>query len=161
IVRQKWSDYHIIIWHAQTPERLTGLAKLGVTAGKIFGQRGQLDFSNIPEETAPFLRLHLRWFIENIATDFYSPYHRWHPDHPVNWLFEETKRLHREQPANTAALMRIPSLSDSAWVQRIATRLQEHVRVYAPYRPLYYNLADEAGIADLTAAWDFDFAPAS
>jgi len=35
------------------------------------------------------------------------------------------------------------------------------VRAYAPYRPLYYSLADEAGIADLAAAWDFDLAPAS
>src|SRR5262245_60363435 len=84
IAEQKWYDYQIIMWHAQTPERLAGLAKLGVTAGKIFGQREQLDFSKILEATAPFLRLHLQWFIENIATDFYSPYHRWHPDHPVN-----------------------------------------------------------------------------
>ncbi len=35
------------------------------------------------------------------------------------------------------------------------------VRAHAPYRPLYYTLADEAGIADLAANWDFDFAPAS
>ena len=26
-----------------------------------------------------------------------------------------------------------------------------------PYRPLYYNLGDEAGVADLAAFWDFDF----
>ena len=29
------------------------------------------------------------------------------------------------------------------------------------YRPLFYNLGDEPGIADLTAFWDFDFSPAS
>src|ERR1700722_6738320 len=28
-------------------------------------------------------------------------------------------------------------------------------------RPIDYSLADEAGIADLAAAWDFDFSPAS
>ncbi|HEY2134115.1 MAG TPA: beta-galactosidase, partial [Acetobacteraceae bacterium] len=31
----------------------------------------------------------------------------------------------------------------------------------APYRPYYYNLGDETGIADLAAAWDFDFSPAA
>ena len=31
------------------------------------------------------------------------------------------------------------------------------VSVQHPYRPLYYNLGDEAGVADLAAFWDFDF----
>src|SRR5207249_1534234 len=29
------------------------------------------------------------------------------------------------------------------------------------YRPLFYNLGDEAGIADLAAFWDFDFSESS
>ena len=156
-----WSDYEIIIWQPQTPARLAGLAQLGVTAGKIFGERGRLDPAKIPQEAAPFLALHLRWYIENIATDFYAAYHRWQPGHPVTWLFDEAKRRHRREPANIAAFIRTPSLLDPVWLRRIALRLSQHVRAYAPYRPLYYSLADEAGIADLTAAWDFDFAPAS
>ncbi len=156
-----WSDYEIIIWQPQTPARLAGLAQLGVTAGQIFGERGRLDPAKIPQEAAPFLALHLRWYIENIATDFYAAYHRWQPGHPVTWLFDEAKRRHRREPANIAAFIRTPSLADPAWLRRIARRLSQHVRAYAPYRPLYYSLADEAGIADLTAAWDFDFAPAS
>lgn len=157
-----WPDYEIIIWQHQTPAQLAGLARLGVTAGMIIGERDrQLDPAQIRQQAAPFLALHLRWYIENIATDFYSAYHRWQPDHPKTWLFDEAKRLHRQEPGNLAAFIRTPSLSDPAWLRRIALRLWRHVRAYAPYRPLYYNLADEAGIADLTAAWDFDFAPAS
>ena len=34
-------------------------------------------------------------------------------------------------------------------------------RAEAGYRPLFYNLADEGGIGDLAAAWDFDLAPSS
>ena len=30
-----------------------------------------------------------------------------------------------------------------------------------PYRPLYYDLGDETGIADLGAFWDFDFSDPS
>jgi hypothetical protein len=158
---QDWPDYQIIMWQDQPPVRLAGLARLGVTAGRIFGVRGSLELAKIPEETASFRALNLRWFIENIATDFYAAYHRWQPDHPVTWLFDETKRIHREDPTNITAFIRTPSLSDPEWLHRIALRLQQHVRAYAPYRPLYYSLADEAGIADLAAAWDFDFAPAS
>lgn len=35
------------------------------------------------------------------------------------------------------------------------------MRHQSAFGPLFYNLADEAGIADLAAAWDFDFSPAS
>ena len=35
------------------------------------------------------------------------------------------------------------------------------MRALQPYRPLYYNLGDETGIADLSAFWDFDFSEAS
>jgi glycosyl hydrolase family 42 (putative beta-galactosidase) len=156
-----WSDYQIIIWQPQTPARLAGLARLGVTAGTIFGERGSLDLAKVGREAEPFLASHLRWYVENIATDFYAAYHHWQPDRPATWLFEAMKRLHRQEPTNIAAFIRTPSLCDPAWLRRIALRLAQHVRAYAPYRPLYYSLADEAGIADLTAAWDFDFAPAS
>ena len=158
---QHWPDYEIIIWQSQTPARLAGLARLGVTAGKIIGQRNGIDPAKVAEETAPFQALHLRAYIENIATDFYAAYHRWQPGYPVNRLFNEVQELHRREPANMDAFFRDPSLSDRGWLRRIALRLKENVRAFAPFRPLYYNLADEAGIADLSAAWDFDFGDAS
>lgn len=159
---QSWRDYQIIIWQDQTPERLAGLARLGITAGQIIATRNvPLDRTKISQQTAPFLALRLRWYIENIATDFYAAYHRWHSNHPVTWLFDETKRLHHQDPTNVTAFIRTPSLSDPAWLRSISLRLDQYVRTYAPDHPLFYNLADEAGIADLTAAWDFDFAPVS
>jgi hypothetical protein len=48
-----------------------------------------------------------------------------------------------------------PSLSDHAWLTKI--RNSAHRR----YSPLFYNLSDEARIADLDAFWDFDFSPTS
>jgi hypothetical protein len=159
---QSWRDYQIIIWQDQTPERLAGLARLGITAGRIIGTRkGLFDTTQLSKQTTPFLALRLRWYIENIATDFYAAYHRWHPNLPVNWLFDEAKRLHNQDPTNINAFLRTPSLSDPGWLRSIGLRLRRHVRAYAPHHPLFYSLADEAGIADLTAAWDFDFAPVS
>ena len=48
---------------------------------------------------------------------------------------------------------------DRVWQSRIRARLAEHVRAFAPSKPLYYSLGDEVGIADLAAHWDFDFSP--
>lgn len=79
----------------------------------------------------------------------------------MTWLFDETRRLHRADPADPAVFIRTPSLSDPAWLERIRLRLDRIVREQRSSRPLFYNLADEAGIADLAAFWDFDLSAPS
>jgi Beta-galactosidase len=153
-----WWDYQIIMWQSQTAAAFAALAKIGVSAGLVQADR------DAPRHVAaraidPIVQNNLRFYVENIATDFYSAYHRWEPGHPVNWRFLEAQRLYRE--GDPAALRRDPSLSDPRWLAQIRDRLIATVATYRPYRPLYYNLADETGIADLAAYWDFDFsAPA-
>ena len=158
---EPWPDFQIIMWQDQTPARLAGLARLGITAGSIHGRRGPIDSGDVADSIASFHALGLRWYVENIATDFYSAYHRWFPDHPVTWQFDQAKRLHQQDPSGLQAFVRTPSLSDPVWLGRIAGRLKQHVQAFGRPRPLFYNLADEAGVGDLAAAWDFDFAPAS
>ena len=161
-----WSFYPIIVWQDQTPERAAGLRRLGVTAGRVFGVRGPLSRERAARLAAPMLAAGWRFYVENIATDFYAAYHRWRPDHPVTWAFDQARAAFARDPAslaahNPAALWREPGLSDEVALGVIRARLAEHVRAFAPYRPLYYSLGDETGIADLAAAWDFDFSPAS
>jgi hypothetical protein len=57
--------------------------------------------------------------------------------------------------------LRQPSLSDPVWQARIDQRLADHVHAFGPWRPFFYSLGDETGIADLAAQWDFDFSPVS
>ncbi len=57
--------------------------------------------------------------------------------------------------------MRDPSLSDPAWITQIGRRIADNVTALGGRQPLYYSLADEPGIADLAANWDFDFSPNS
>ncbi|MDB5408380.1 MAG: hypothetical protein JWL84_3292, partial [Rhodospirillales bacterium] len=64
-------------------------------------------------------------------------------------------------PGDPAALRREPSLSDPQWQQRIRDRLRATVRAHRRDRPLFYDLGDETGIADLAAYWDFDFSESS
>src|SRR5262249_14554236 len=94
-------------------------------------------------------------------TDFYSAYHRWSPDRPVNWRFLAARQRLRDDPAGKSAFIREPSLSDPAWLDRVGDRLRATVAAQRVYRPLYYNLADEPGIAETSAFWDFDFSDPS
>ena len=157
-----WTDYQAIIWQPPgSVARAAGLRALGFTAGQIIADRAGTDAAGTAHRMAPLLANDLRWYVENIATDFYAPYHRWFPDRQVTWLFDELRRQHQADPSALAGFIRTPSLSDPAWLERVRQRLAAQVRVHGPYRPLFYNLADEAGIADLAAFWDFDLSPAS
>ena len=151
-----WRDYQIIMWQEETPAGYARLKQLGITGGMVMPARYQRHGSYNADELNSLVNQDLRFYLENIATDFYSPYHRWFPDHPVNWKFLEVEKLHRDNQADIRAFIRQPSLSDPEWLAMVQSRLTQDVRLLRPYRPLYYNLGDETGIADLGAFWDFD-----
>jgi Beta-galactosidase len=149
-----WWDYQIVMWQERSPETLATLKTLGITAGVYSGR------SRTPPEY--LLRNDLRWYAENIATDFYSAYHRYYPDHRDNgWAFLQTKELYRQDPSSRKAFERRPSLSDPTWLAKVRERLIETARFFSPYRPLFYSLGDETGVAELAAFWDFDFSDES
>ena len=156
-----WSDYEIIMWHERTVEQLAVLKRLGISAGKVNGNRIELADVFMKKQAEPLLQSNLRWYVENIATDFYSAYHRWFPDRPENWRFLEAKELYRRDLTSRAAFIRDPSLSDPTWLSKISDRLTATVRLHRPYRPLYYNLGDEPGVQDLASFWDFDLSEPS
>ena len=56
---------------------------------------------------------------------------------------------------------RHPSFWDPVWRKEIHDRLVEDAKRNAPYRPVFYSLADESGIGDLAGFWDFDFSDQS
>jgi hypothetical protein len=144
-----WSDYKVIMWQNHPAERFVKLKPLGITGGMYSGRaRTPPDF---------LLNNDLRWYAENIATDFYAEYHRYRPDRRPNWSFYEALELYKKDPTSKEAFKRHPSLSDPVWREKIKQRLIESARFHAPYRPIFYSLGDETGIADLTQYWDFDF----
>ena len=150
---RQWRDYMIMMWQDYSPRDVASLKALGINGGQYVGRNDQMpDF---------LLDNDLRWYAENIATDFYSAYHRWFPDRPVNWLFHDAKALYEKDPASKEPFKRHPSLSDPAWLTKIHDRLVESVKRFSAYRPVFYDLGDESGIADLAAFWDFDFSDES
>jgi hypothetical protein len=151
-----WSDYQIIMWQGQTPAGYATLKKLGVTAGMVQADHRN-EASTAMASLARLVEADLRCYLENIATDFYSPYHKWYDGRPVDWRFVEAKQRYWANPGDRAAFIREPSLSNPEWLNKIHDRLIRSVRTLHPYRPLYYSLGDETGIGDLAAFWDFDF----
>jgi hypothetical protein len=152
-----FDEFQLIMWQDHPRAQTAGLANLGFTATKLRGTNGQIDPANLADKQASGLP----WYVENLATDFYAPYHRWVPDHTVTWLFDAAKARLRADPADTGVFVREPGLSDPAWLTAIQARLEGVVHDQSRFHPLFYNLADEAGIGDLAAAWDADIAPAS
>jgi hypothetical protein len=162
-----WDRYETILWHTRdaTAAQLAGARRLGVTAGLVFGVRDAMPQAGLAAElarrTAPLRPAGLRPYVENIATDFYATYHRWRPDRPVTFAFDLVQARRQADPSDASVFLRDPSLSDPTALARIGARLAAQARALAPDRPLYFSLGDETGIADLSAAWDFDFSPVS
>jgi len=153
----RWDDYQLIMWQDQAVAGMAGLARLGFSGVKLRGTGGQIN----PADVAARREAGLPWFVENVATDFYAPYHRYTEGKPVTWLFDAARARRRQAPEDRSVFVRAPGLSDPAWLATIQARLSDVVRRQAPDRPLFYNLGDETGIGDLSANWDFDISPAS
>ncbi len=150
---RKWLDYAIIMWQPHSAERMATLRTLGVTGGQHLGRS--------MEPPASLLKNNMRWYAENIATDFYAEYHRYRPDRTQEWSFLQAKAAHRKDPQSKEPFKRRPSLSNPEWLRAVHDRLVASARRFSPYRPLFYDLADESGIANLAAFWDFDFSDES
>jgi len=153
----RWDDYQLIMWQDHDAAGMAGLARMGFTGVKLRGTGGQID----PASVAARRQAGLPWYVENIATDLYAPYHRFTPGKSVTWLFDAARARRQQAPDDRGVFVRNPSLSDPDWLAAVQARLADVVRNQAPNRPLFYNLGDETGIADLSANWDFDLAPAS
>ncbi len=153
-----WPHFEVILYQAETAAQIAALREIGVSAGMVRARRDGGETVADPQ-IATYRALGLRFYVENIATDFYSPYHRWQGSAPVNAAFLAAQAQHRADPRALAPFQRVPSLVDAAAWHVVAARLAHIVETLRADRPLYYDLADEAGISDLSAAWDFDFSP--
>ena len=156
-----WRGFQVVVWQPKTRRQYEALKEIGFTGAMVQADREGESEISVRQKVAPIVGAQLRPYVENIATDFYSAYHRWLPGKPVNAHFLKLQQIIAADPSVTTVFIRQPSLSDPLDFDPIRARIEKIARLYAPYRPLFFNLGDEMGIADLTAAWDFDFSPSS
>ncbi|MEO6828648.1 MAG: beta-galactosidase [Acidobacteriaceae bacterium] len=150
-----WNDYAVLMWQPYPSNLYPELKKLGINGG--VSESGWKS-SHLPET---LIDNNLRWYGENLASDYYSEYHRWRPDRDSGWSFTQSKELYQKDPNSLEAFKRHPSFWDSYWREKIHDRLVRQAKLFSPYRPYYYSLGDETGIAELAAQWDFDFSDQS
>ncbi|MCC6586762.1 MAG: beta-galactosidase [Bryobacterales bacterium] len=148
-----WWDYVIIMWNHYPARDVATLKTMGISAGQFVGRNTPAPQFLVDND--------LRWYAENIATDFYAAYHRYFGDRRVNWLFYDAKARYEKDPTSLEPFKRTPSLSDPRWLETIAKRMETAVRMHKPWGPVFYDLGDESGVADLSAYWDFDFSDQS
>ncbi len=152
-----WDRFTAILWHSDLPPAaLAALPGVGITAGRVFGQRGTMDPAALRASLAAQRRAGLDTMVENIATDFYAAYHRYVPGQPINAAFLELLARYHAYPDDPAVWRREPGLADPAAFAPIAARLTAHAASLAAAPALYLSLGDETGIADLSAASDLD-----
>jgi hypothetical protein len=126
--KESWSDYRAIMWHPPKVTQCAALKELGIDAGAVIPENRERPAQGFEQSTATLRDWGLAWYVENIATDFYSAYHRHSQGKPVNWRFVEVKEAYRANPADPRAFERDPSLSDPDWQALIRERLMETVR---------------------------------
>ena len=148
-----WRDYMIVMWQDYPAALQPALEKLGINAGEFKEKSHSLP--------AFLVDNNMRWYSEGIGTDFYSTYHQARRDRPYDWDLLQAKELHKQNPTSKEAFKRHPSFDDPVWRAKIHDRLVEDARRNSPYNPLFYSLADEAGIGELAGFWDFDFSDQS
>jgi len=148
-----WNDYVIMMWHAYPAQLLPTLKRLGINAGQYSGR--------IQAPPNFLIDNNMRWYAESLVPDFYAEYHRWRRDQPKDVSFTRAKQQYQDNPDSLDAFKRHPGLEDPTWRQRVHDRSLAIAQRSAPYRPYFYSLADEPGIAELAAQWDFGFSAAS
>ena len=132
---------------------------LGLKAD-ILRAQGDLD-RLLAEREAPARQAGLGMYVDNIATDFYSRLSPLAARPLADLAVRPGPRPPRGRPADPAAFVRNPSLSDPAALAAHRRPAATRMCGRSGRPPLYYDLGDETGIADLTAAWDFDLSPPS
>ncbi len=156
-----WPDYQIMEWQPRNAQQLATLKRIGVTGGMAPIDRATGRFDPAAPVPTALRSQDMRYYVENIATEFYSAYHRYTPGKKTNWRFVALQARYAADPSDLGVFVRDPGLSDPNALQQVEQRLNAVVEAAKADHPLYYSLGDETGIADLAANWDFDIAPES
>ncbi|MHC4717049.1 MAG: beta-galactosidase, partial [Planctomycetota bacterium] len=148
---REWDDYICTIWQRHNPKRIPYLQEMHLTGSQWSGSS-----SEPPEH---FIDANYRYYVETGATWVYSAYHMWMPDKEKTHYHKLTKAAFVKDRTNFRILERNPCLSNHAIRRRIQWIFTNEARMHRPYRPLYYTVSDEPGIANQAAPFDYCFSP--
>ena len=147
----EWDDYICTVWHRHNAKRIPYLQEMHVTGSQWFGSGVQL-----PND---WVDRNYRFYLEGTGNWVYAPYHIWMADRDKTYYYEEAKKAFIKDRTDFRNLERNPCLSNHVIQERIRLQFGNPAKLYRNYRPLFYTVADESGIANQAAPFDFCFSP--
>ena len=148
----KLDDYNVVMYYAYKKGQQNSLRKFSIYHGKMSPMRNK----SVELESSRHLFEHgFTFYCDQTAVPLYAEYHspRYRYKHQK---LDEAKALYLSDKTSKEAFIRKPSFHDEEAVKEILDHLYATVRNQMRFKPLFYG-TDEVGVADLVAAWDFDF----
>jgi hypothetical protein len=146
-----WDDYVCTIWHRHNAARLPHLQKMYLT--------GSQWSSASPTPPEHFIRANYRYYLEHGTPWIFSPYHMWFPDRAKTYYFKQAVHAFVKDRTNLRLLERNPCISNPFTAAQIKETFTRSALVHRDLRPLFYTVADEPGVANQAAPFDFCFSP--
>ncbi len=145
-----WDDYLPTLWHRPEPKNV------GVLREMYLAGTQWLNSSRVLPDH--FIDANYRYYLEHGFRNVYSVYHRSFAGE-VAVYHNKARRAFLADRTNLRNLEREPCLSHPIVREEIASLFRAQAKMHRDYRPLYHSIADEPGIADQAAAFDFCFSP--
>ena len=147
----QWDDYICTIWQRHNEARIPYLQEMHLSGSQWSGSS-----SHVPEH---FIDRNYRYYLETGAPWIFAPYHMWMPDKEKTFYHKLAKQAFIADRTNMRILERNPCLSNHIIQRRLEWIFTHQARLHRPYRPLFYTVADEPGIANQAAPFDYCFSP--
>ena len=134
-----WNDYHTISWAHYPDGFYDQLRAAGMDAIIAYTK----------ENNDPVLDNNFKFYVEQMAWEVFSIYHKDQPE----WRGLLAKIIRDRQ--NMELWVRSPCLNDPETNQYLQQNLTIYAQTNSPFRPLFYNIADELGQGDQIRPNDF------
>ncbi len=134
-----WDDYHTISWAHYPDGFYDQLRAAGLDAIIAYTK----------EDNDPVLDNNFKFYVEQMAWEVFAIYHK----DQAEWRALLTK-VSRDRE-NMELWVRSPCLNDPETTEYLRENLTGYVRKHRPFRPLFYNIADELGQGDQIQPNDF------
>jgi hypothetical protein len=147
-----WDDYVCAIWQRHNPARLPFLQDMFISGSQWNGHN--------PTWPDWFIDANYRWYVESTGNLIFAPYHMWMPDNDnKTFYFEQVRQAFMANRADRRLLERNPCLSNHLTGRLIDQMFTCAAKINRDYRPWFYTVADESGIANQASPFDFCFSP--
>jgi hypothetical protein len=134
-----WNDFHTISWAHYPDGFFDQLRAAGMDA----------IIAYVNDDFDPVLDNDFRYYVEQMAWEVFSIYHK------DQTMWRSLLAKVSTDRDNLDLWVRQPCVNDPATTAYLHDHISRFARMYGPFRPLFYNIADELGQGDQIRPNDF------